>query len=156
MNRSVRHTSFSLEREFDATPDRVFAAWSDPEKKRRWTACDPATTERVHELDFRPGGLETTRITTPDGVTRRIVAYYFDIVPGERIVYAYDIVVEEDRISTSLVTVAFAPSPTGTQMVFTEQVALLDGHDGLEERIHGTQEGLQRLALEILSEDRAH
>ena len=29
--RSVEHATFVVERTYDASPDRVFAAWSDPE-----------------------------------------------------------------------------------------------------------------------------
>jgi hypothetical protein len=32
-------------------------------------------------------------------------------------------------------------------MVYTEQLAYLDGHHDLEQRIHGTAEGLDRLGL---------
>ncbi len=30
------HSTFSLERSFKATPERVFAAFADPASKRRW------------------------------------------------------------------------------------------------------------------------
>ena len=32
-DRSVTHATFTLERTFQAPPDRVFRAWSDPEVK---------------------------------------------------------------------------------------------------------------------------
>ena len=34
--RSVTHSTFSIERKYTAKPERVFAAFADPAKKRRW------------------------------------------------------------------------------------------------------------------------
>lgn len=34
----VLHSSFTLERSYPATPERVFAAWADPAAKARWFA----------------------------------------------------------------------------------------------------------------------
>jgi hypothetical protein len=34
-------------------------------------------------------------------------------------------------------------------MTYTEHAAYLDGHDDREQRIHGTESGLDRLALEL-------
>ncbi len=34
--RSVTHATFVVERLYDASPARVFAAWADPAAKRRW------------------------------------------------------------------------------------------------------------------------
>lgn len=53
--RSVTHDSFSIERGYDVSPARGFAAWADPQAKARWFA-GPAEWARVaHELDFRVG-----------------------------------------------------------------------------------------------------
>jgi uncharacterized protein YndB with AHSA1/START domain len=35
-NRSATHAIFTIERTYDAPPERVFAAWADPVIKRRW------------------------------------------------------------------------------------------------------------------------
>jgi len=37
-DRSVTHATFLLERSYDASPARVFAAWADPAAKARWFA----------------------------------------------------------------------------------------------------------------------
>jgi uncharacterized protein YndB with AHSA1/START domain len=37
--RSVAHATFVIERHLAAPVERVFAAWSNAEKKRRWFAC---------------------------------------------------------------------------------------------------------------------
>jgi|GraSoiStandDraft_29_1057270.scaffolds.fasta_scaffold49011_2 uncharacterized protein YndB with AHSA1/START domain len=123
--RSVEHATFVLERTYDASSDRVFAAWSDPEAKARW--FDGSDGE--FELDFRVGGWESGRGTLPDGREYSFRALYQDIVPGRRIVYTYDMLLDGTRISVSVATVEFRLERDRTRLVFTEQAAFLDGHE---------------------------
>jgi uncharacterized protein YndB with AHSA1/START domain len=149
--RSVLHTSFVIERQFKASPKRVFAAWTDPQAKRRWSDCHADLSDNDYSLDFRPGGAETHRVVMPDGSVQLVQKQFFDIVPNARIVFGYDIQLDARRLSVSLVTVQFEPSRAGTHMTMTEYVAYLDGQQDLEERIRGTNEGLDRLELELQS-----
>ncbi|MBR0647545.1 SRPBCC family protein [Plastoroseomonas hellenica] len=146
MQRSVTHTSFVVTRGLAAPPTAVFRAWSEPEAKRRWSACHAGTE---HRLDFRVGGAETSRVAMPDGADYVVEARFLDIVEDVRILYAYSMRKGDTRLSASLVTVLFEPDGAGTRMVFTEQVAFLDGHQDPAERIRGTEEGLDRLRLEL-------
>jgi uncharacterized protein YndB with AHSA1/START domain len=103
--RSVEHATFVVERKYEVSPERAFAAWADPEAKARWYVDSDAQLE----LDFRVGGRERSQGTAPDGRACSYEALYQDIVPGRRIVYTYEIVLEETRISVSLATVEFTP-----------------------------------------------
>ena len=42
----------------------------------------------------------------------RFDSLYYDIVPDERIVYSYEMHLDDKRISVSLATIEFAPPPT--------------------------------------------
>jgi uncharacterized protein YndB with AHSA1/START domain len=128
----------------------VFRAWTDPEAKRRWCVCDDGMVNTEYRIDFRPGGSELNRVVTPEGTVHLFQAHFLDIVPDHRIIYAFDMHVGERRISASLATVQFDPGGRGTRMTFTEQVAFLDGWHDREDRIRGTNEGLDRLELELL------
>lgn len=140
------HTDFVIEREFAATPGSVFQAWADPEAKRLWSDCHADDTTEYH-LDFRPLGRETHQVFYPDGRVQQIEKVFFDIVAARRIVFAYDITLEGRRLSVSLVTVEFFGSQRGTRMIYTEQLAYLDGHEDRAQRLQGTAESLDRLAL---------
>jgi len=142
------HTDFVIEREFAATPAAVFQAWADPQAKRRWSDCHAEYTTE-YRLEFRPLGRETHQVVYPDGRVQRIEKVFFDIVTGQRIVFAYDIEVDGRRLSVSLVTVEFFASQRGTRMVYTEQLAYLDGHEDRAQRLRGTEESLDRLQLEF-------
>ena len=66
-------------------------------------------------------------------------------MPDTRIVYSYDMHLNEDRISVSVTTVEFEAAGEGTRLTFTEQGVYLDGHDTPAQREHGTAEILTAL-----------
>ena len=70
-------------------------------------------------------------------------------VPNQRIVYAYDMHLDEIRISVSLATVEFKPAGAGTRMIFTEQVVFLDGADASRARRARTGAWLDKLDAEL-------
>ena len=76
-------------------------------------------------------------------------ARYLDIVPGERIVYVYEMHQNDTKISASLATLEFKPAPDGTRLVVTEQGAFLDGYDDAGSREHGTNELLNRVGKSL-------
>jgi uncharacterized protein YndB with AHSA1/START domain len=131
--RSVEHATFVVERVYDAFPDRTFAAWSDPHAKARWYG----NPERELELDFRVGGWERHRGTLADGREYAYQALFWDIVPGWRIVYTYEMLLDGVRISVSVATAEFRPERDGTRLVFTEQGAFLDAHEMPAQRKQG-------------------
>jgi uncharacterized protein YndB with AHSA1/START domain len=75
-------------------------------------------------------------------------------VPDERIVYAYDMHLDDRRISVSLATVELKAARAGARLIFTEQGAFLDGLDTPEQREQGTGSLLDALAKELRASDR--
>jgi uncharacterized protein YndB with AHSA1/START domain len=131
--RSVEHATFVVERRYEASPERAFAAWADQDAKARWFVDSDAYLE----LDFRVSGRESSRGTAPDGNAYTYEAIYQDIVPARRIVYTYEMLLNGMRISVSLATAEFEPERDGTRLVFTEQGAFLDGYEMPAQREHG-------------------
>lgn len=150
IERSVTHATFTIERTYDAPPARVFRALSDPAAKRRWFAEGEGFNVQSYELDFRIGGLETTRFDYQGGAPMRYDCVFQDIVPDQRIIQAYSMMIGDDRISASLATTELEPAGSGTRLVFTEQGAYLDGFgDGPEGREEGSRALLEALAKEL-------
>src|SRR6266571_98943 len=127
--RSTHHATFVIERTYGAAPARVFAAWATPMAKARWFVGPDDWEASDHELDFRAGGREHVSGGPPGGPVHSYDALYQDIVPDQRIVYAYDMHLDKTRISVSLATVELKPTGAGTRLIFTEQAVFLDGHD---------------------------
>ncbi|KAA9377591.1 polyketide cyclase [Microbispora cellulosiformans] len=144
-DRRVEHANFTIERAYAASPERVFTAWAEEKAKADWFAGGGDD----YRLDFRVGGREVNRGSQGGGPVITFDARYHEIVPPERIVYAYDLYVGSTLASVSVTTVQFAPADGGTRLELTEQVAFLDGHDRPEWREQGTRDWLETLAAHL-------
>jgi len=133
--RSTTHSTFVIERTYDAPPQRVFDAWADPAAKARWFG--PAE-KGEYSMEFRVGGREHMVVQAGDGSRFSFDSVYQDIVPGQRIIHAYDMHQDDVRISVSLATVEIEAHGEGTRLTLTEYGVYLDGHDTPEQREHGT------------------
>ena len=73
-------------------------------------------------------------------------ARFHDIVDGERIVFAYDLLIDGRLVSVSLTTVELHADGAGTRLVFSEHGAFFDALDDPAGREHGTGLLLDALA----------
>jgi len=153
VEKSVTHSTFAIERNYPATPQRVFAAFADPVKKRRWFRDEEDSESLEFEMDFRVGGRERSSFRIKGGPYSGVVCTndttYQDIVPDSRIVLAYRMTLGERRFSASLATVELLPKEAGTHLIFTEQAAFFEGADGPAMREEGWRLLLEKLAKEL-------
>ncbi len=154
--RSVTHSTFVIERTFPATVERVFAAFADPAKKRRWFGESESHEVEEFAMDFQVGGFERARYRfkegTPfPGVLLSNDGNYQDIVPNRRVVTASTMSLGGKRISSSLVTAEILPAAAGTTLVLTHQGAFFEGSDGPQMREGGWRRLLEQLAKEFSS-----
>jgi uncharacterized protein YndB with AHSA1/START domain len=148
----VIHDTFTIERTYLAAVSRVFAAFASKEAKEAWGDTGDLTQagpgDGGTQFDFQVGGHERFGFGY-QGISYRYDARYYDIVPGQRIVYSYEMYADGARISVSVATIEFAATDGGTALTWTEQGAYLDGFDGAEApqlRREGTGEMLDGLA----------
>ncbi len=152
--RSVTHGTFVIERSYPVAPERVFAAFADPAKKREWFVDDEAARVEDVGMEFRVGGVERRSFSNPHGVfTNHTV--YLDIVPDRRIVFAYTMSMGDRRFSSSHATVELLAAGKGTDLIFTEQGAYFEGGDGPTMREAGWRELLEQLAKTLTRETKA-
>jgi len=147
--RSVTHATFIIERVYDAAPARVFKAFSDPAARDRWFVKADGWPIAEYSFDFRVGGRESGRFSPDGGTMIYNDTVYHDIVPDNRMIFAYTMTIGENRISASLATVELKPEGKRTRLVFTEQGAFLDGLDQVVDREQGWREILGHLAREL-------
>jgi len=146
---AITHATFFLERVYDATPARVFHAFTDPAARLRWFFKADSWTIHAHTGgELAVGAQESSRFSPP-GASVLITndSIYLDVAPNERVIFAYAMTINDAPLSSSLATVEFRPEGKGTRLVFTEQGAYLDGN--VAGREEGTREMLETLAAEV-------
>jgi uncharacterized protein YndB with AHSA1/START domain len=75
-----------LVRIIDATPEKLFRAWTEPELLKQWFTPRPWTVSHA-ETDARPGGSCLIVMRSPDGVELPNRGVYLDVTKNERIVF---------------------------------------------------------------------
>jgi uncharacterized protein YndB with AHSA1/START domain len=83
-----------ITRAFDAPPEAVFRAWTDPEQLAHWFAPRGCTVE-FRTLDVREGGSFHTCMRSPNGHACGCKGVYRELVVPERIVFTMTVVNEK-------------------------------------------------------------
>ncbi|MBS1212563.1 MAG: polyketide cyclase [Proteobacteria bacterium] len=75
-------------RVFDASRERLFEAWSDPEHLASWWGPKDFTNT-FQEFDLRPGGIWRFVMHGPDGTDYPNESIFVEVVDPERIVFRH-------------------------------------------------------------------
>lgn len=134
--------SLAIKRRFNAPPEKVFSAWTDPEKVKRWMGPGEVKTLRV-ESDLRTGGHYRWLMQSPDGEQHDVSGVYREVIPNEKLVFTWAWKTMPER--ESLVTVTFRKDGSGTIMTLThEQFFDEDARDRHQHGWNGAMEKLDR------------
>ena len=137
--RSQAHATFVIERTFDAPLTKVWHALTDNDARDQWFGGGPAFDVAHKTHDFRVGGGGIEEGQWHGGPRSRFESTYTDIVDQHRIVFIYDMWVDDQHLSTSLTTIAVEPDGGATHLTYTEQAVHFDGLDSVEGREEGTR-----------------
>jgi uncharacterized protein YndB with AHSA1/START domain len=151
---AVVHNTIVIDRAYPVSPERVFAAFADPAKKRRWFVEGESHEIESYDMDFRVGGKEhyASRFkegTPVAGLRLKSENIFRDIVPNRRIIFTSTMAMEGKCFSISLGTVELLPTEKGTDLILTFQSAFLEGADGPEMREAGWRGLLDKLGEEL-------
>src|SRR5271165_4526627 len=128
------HNTFAIERKYPHSPERIFAAFAQPARKRLWYAEGDHEIQEF-EMDFRVGGSERFRYRFREGhpiAGSEIVneGSYHHIVRDEQIVMTARMSLNGKPIVVMLATIEFVPSENGTNLVLTHQGTFLEWEGG--------------------------
>ena len=159
MTAQLAHGRFTIERRYDASPERVFQAWSDPVAFRRWFVEAPGATIYDWAHDFRVGGHGggRYRFGGEDSDVGFNDTVFLDIVEARRIILSYvmgrELGDERRRDSASLATIELVADGAGARLIYTEQGAYFgdDGAAHIPLREEGCAEMFENLARELES-----
>jgi uncharacterized protein YndB with AHSA1/START domain len=148
--KSVHHHTFTIKRTYPAAPDRVFAAFRDPVKKRQWFAAGEKSEVEEFTADFQVGGREYSRFRFQKGVCENHTLYQ-EIQPDQYIVLTYTMSIDGRRISSSQATFELLPDGKSTHLIFTDQGAYFEGADGPAIREEGWSKLLAQMEAQLSS-----
>jgi uncharacterized protein YndB with AHSA1/START domain len=109
--------SLTLTRRLRAQPEKVYAAWTEPENLVQWFGpgqVEPGSTRA--DLDVRVGGRYRISFTGANGEYHEVGGVYRDVVPNQRLVFSWAWHSTPER--ESLVTVSIKPDGGGTLLPF--------------------------------------
>jgi uncharacterized protein YndB with AHSA1/START domain len=105
--------SLTFKRRLNAPPEKVYAAWTDPEKIVRWFGRADLKSETMRAvIDARVGGHYRINFDVESGERFEVGGVYREVVPNERLVFSWAWHTTPERESE--VTVTLRPDGDGT------------------------------------------
>lgn len=122
--------SLTIRRRLNAPPAKVYAAWTDPQKVKRWWGPQEIDEALHVEADVRVGGRFRIVMRGSGGEQHDVSGVYREVVPDEKLVFTWAWHSTPER--ESLVTVSFESDGDATVLRLTHEQffdeAARDGH----------------------------
>ena len=133
-------TTLEIKRTFQASREKVFQAWTDPEKMNRWFA--PSDEYEVNaECDPTPGGNYRVQMTHKDGNVHTVFGEYREVNAPEKLVFTWSW--EDGSVQGSLVTVDLQDLGGATEVTLTHSG--FPSAEWRDKHNEGWSDGLSRL-----------
>ena len=121
-------TTLQLKRTYQATREKVFKAWTDPEALKQWFGPTDDFTTPIAEVDLRVGGKYRIQMKDPSGATHTAVGAYREVKVPEKLVFTWSWEAgggcggsEGGAPIETLVTVEFRDRDGETEMILTHE-----------------------------------
>jgi uncharacterized protein YndB with AHSA1/START domain len=147
-DKTTEKISLEIRRFINATPDRVYAAWTDPAQLKAWFGPENVRTRSI-TADVQVGGKYRWDLTTPEGEEMSAFGEYRELLPGRKIVFTWQWDDDEAwKNQTSLVTVELSEHCDGTELRLKhEQLPSEESRDRHSEGWNSLLDQLERFLL---------
>ncbi len=120
----------TLVREFEAPPEALWHAWTEPEALKRWFGPDAGAVS-LAQTDVRVGGRFHVVFKTLNGEQHDVSGTYREVETNRKLVFTWAWISTPARISQ--VTLTFKPTGKGTELTLLHEhffdMAARDGHE---------------------------
>lgn len=150
-DRAAGERTLVVSRVFDAAPELLFRAWTDPAQLARWWGPG-GFTNPVCEADPRPGGALRIVMRAPNGAEHPMRGVFSQIEPPRRLVFHWEALDARGApLLAGRTTVTFRPLGPRTELtvatsgaaLVTDAAKMLDGMEA------GWTQSLERLAAQV-------
>jgi uncharacterized protein YndB with AHSA1/START domain len=120
-NTTSAPATLTMKHTFNASPQRVYQAWTDPKIMREFM-CPSEITCAEAEADVRVGGRYRVVMVQPDGERFIASGTYREVVPNERIVCTWSWDEDDPTLEReTILTLEFAPHGEQTELTLTHE-----------------------------------
>jgi uncharacterized protein YndB with AHSA1/START domain len=134
--------SLAIQRRINASPAKLYSAWTEPAKIALWWSAKPNETT-LAEVDARVGGRFHIVYRTAQGEENSVSGVYREMRPNEKLVFTWAWRSTPER--ESLVTIELKPEGAGTLLMLTHEnffdEAARDRHHQGWDRVLASLEG---------------
>jgi len=139
------HDTIRIARTIKTPVAKIWDAYADTSARSRWGA--PAGEAMVYERDdLRRGGSARHRCGAPGELQFRVETEYLVVVPSEMVVHTEATWLDDQLLSTALISWTFTELTDGASVEITAQVVSLVGQDMLDGTRNGHTIALDQLA----------
>ena len=131
--------SIRIDARFEASPERVFHAWLDPDVARRWLFATAMRPIAHVEIDARVGG-SFRFVERRESGDVEYRGQYVEVAPSERLVFTL-VLAERHRAATRVI-VEIEERAVGSNVALAHENVPLDLASGVEARWSGMLYGL--------------
>jgi len=144
----IQDYTLSLNRDFNAPPEKVFQAWTDPRIMARWFGPDGAEVQSA-EIDLEVGGEYRLTLKEPDGSVAVLHGAYREIDPPRKLIFTWILDGQACEGSAGLhaetvVTLVFEDQGGATRLVLTHD--FLPTEESRDGHFTGWTDSLESLA----------
>lgn len=113
-------SAVQAEIEIKAAPEKVYAAWTEPEQFVKWFGPKEGRLQ-IDEFDCSPGGRFDFSMLFSDGDKVQLAGEYRELDPPQKVVFTWLWKESATFSNETLVTVELAPSEVGTHLTLTHE-----------------------------------
>ncbi len=117
------NTTLILKHTLNASPEKVFAVWTDPEKMAIWFGASKDGAE-VHELNVTKGGKYRLTMLGDDGIRYPLSGIYTEVDPPHKLVGTFQWAKNEkieNWANETILTVEFKEVDGKTELTYTHE-----------------------------------
>ena len=142
------HATIVFERDYEATPSRIFAEFANPVVRAQWSA--PSGDELIYdESAFKVGGRDVFRCGPKGAPKFQGETTYHLIVPGRCVISSEMVEADGQHLAVSLNTLELEEAAGGTKLKLTIQIVSSVGEGMVKGFESGNRSALEGLAAHL-------